>query len=62
MHLGSIITNNVRYTWEIKSRIFIEKSAFNSKRKFLTRKLGLNIREAPLMCSIWGIHWHGADR
>jgi hypothetical protein len=31
-YLGSMLTNDGRCTWEIKSRIAMEKAAFNKKR------------------------------
>jgi len=32
-YFGSIVTNDLRYTREIKSKFFIEKSAFKSKKE-----------------------------
>jgi hypothetical protein len=37
-YLGSMLTNDVRYTCEIKSRIAMAKVAFNKKRALLLEK------------------------
>ena len=52
-YFGSVITNDVRCTREIKSRTVMEKSAFKSKMKLFTRKLDLNLREAPFGAFFW---------
>jgi hypothetical protein len=51
-YFDGIITKDVIYTSEIKSGIFTGKSAFKSKRKFFTRQLDLNLREA-LLAPLW---------
>jgi hypothetical protein len=43
-YLGSVITNDARYTSEIKSRIAIAKAAFNRKNTLFISKLDLNLR------------------
>jgi len=40
--LGNMVTNNARCTYEIKSRIAMEKASSNKKTLF-TRKLDLNV-------------------
>jgi hypothetical protein len=43
-YFGSMITNDARCTCEMKSRIAMEKAAFNKKKKNLfTSKLNLNL-------------------
>ena len=44
-YLGSILTNYGRCTCEIKSRIAVEKAAFNKKKTLFTIKLDLNFEE-----------------
>jgi hypothetical protein len=44
-YLGSIITNDARYTREIKSRTAMAKAASNRKKALHTRKLDLNLNE-----------------
>jgi len=44
-YLGSMLTDDGRYTCEIKSRITMAKAAFNKKKNLFTRKLGLNLRK-----------------
>jgi ribosomal protein S2 len=53
-YLGSILTNDGRCTYEIKSRIAMAKSAFNNKRALFTRKMELELRRklAKLKCYI----------
>jgi hypothetical protein len=38
-YLGSMITNDARCTWEIKSRIITAKAAFSKKQNLFTSKL-----------------------
>jgi len=42
---GSILTNDGRYTCEIKSRIAMAKAAFNKKKNLFTSKLDLELRK-----------------
>jgi hypothetical protein len=44
-YLGSMLTNDARCTWEIKSKIATAKTAFNKKKTLLTCKLGVNLRK-----------------
>jgi hypothetical protein len=41
-YLGSMITNDARYTLEIKCRIAMAKAAFNKKKTLFTSKMDLN--------------------
>jgi hypothetical protein len=43
--LGSMITNDARCTWEIKSKIAMAKTAFDNKKTLLTSKLDVNLRK-----------------
>jgi hypothetical protein len=51
-YLGSVITNDARGTCEIKSRIAMAKAAFNNKKAVFTSKLGLNLREKLVKCTL----------
>jgi len=51
-YLGSVVTNDVRCTREIKSRIAVEKAAFNEKRALFTSKLDVNLRKELVKCYI----------
>jgi hypothetical protein len=42
-YFGSMITNDARYTREIKYRTVMVKTAFNRKKTLFTRKLDLNL-------------------
>ena len=59
--LGSMVTNDVRCTREIKSRITMAKSAFNEKRTLCASKLDLTLRKKLVKCYIWNIAFHGAE-
>ena len=59
-NLGSLITNDVRCTREIKSRIAMAKAAFNKKTLFAS-KLDLNLRKTLVKCYIWSIDLCGAE-
>jgi hypothetical protein len=60
-YLGSIITNDARFTREIKSRIAMAKAAFNKKKNLFTSKLDLNVRKKVVKCYIWSIGLYGAE-
>jgi hypothetical protein len=50
--LGSMLTNDARCTYEIKSRIAMEKASSNKKTLF-SRKLDVNVN--VVKCYIWSI-------
>jgi hypothetical protein len=63
--LGSMITIDVRYTREIKSRIAMAKAAFNKKKNLFTSKLDLNLRKKLVKRYIWSIYCvalYGAEK
>jgi hypothetical protein len=60
-YLGSMITNHARCTREIKSRIAMEKAAFNKKKNLFTSNLDLNLRKKLVKCYIWSIALYGAE-
>ena len=47
-YLGSMLTNDGRWTREIKSRIAMTKAAFSKKKTLFTNKLDLNLRKKLL--------------
>jgi hypothetical protein len=56
-----MLTNDGRCTWEIKSRIAMEKAAFNKKRALFTSKMDLELRKKLAKCYIWSIALYGAE-
>jgi len=58
---GSILTNDGRYTCEIKSRIAMAKAAFNKKKNLFTSKLDLELRKKLVKFYIWSIALYGAE-
>ena len=44
-YFGSILTNDGRYTFEIKSRIAMAKAAFSKKKTFFYQQTGLKFEE-----------------
>jgi hypothetical protein len=60
-HLGSILTNDVRSTCEIKCRIAMANAAFNKKRALFTSTLDLELRKKLVNCYIWSIVSYGAE-
>jgi hypothetical protein len=54
-HLGSMITNDARCKYEIKSRIAMVKSSFNKKKTLSTSKLHSNLSKKLVKCYIWSI-------
>ena len=61
-YLGSMLTNDGRYTCEIKSRIVVEKAVFNKKKTFFTTKLDLNLRKKLVKCYTWSMALYGAEK
>jgi hypothetical protein len=55
-----MITNDARYTHEIKSRIAMAKAAFKRNTTLFTRKLDLNLRKKLVKYYIWSIAVYGA--
>jgi len=49
-YLGSMLTNDGRFTCEIKSRIAMGKAAFHKKKTLFTSKLDLNLRKKLVKC------------
>ena len=60
-YLGSMITNHASCTHEIKSRIFMTKSAFNRKKTHFTSKLDLNLRKKLAKRYIWSTVLYGTE-
>jgi hypothetical protein len=60
-YVGSILTNDGRYTGEIKCRIAMAKAAFNKKRALFTSTLDLELRRKLVKCYISGIALYGAE-
>lgn len=49
-YLGSIITNDEKCTCKIKSRITMEKVAFNKKKTLFASKYDLSLRKKAVKC------------
>jgi hypothetical protein len=60
-YLDSMITNDARYTREIKSRIAMAKAEFNKKKTIFISKLDLNLRKKLVKCYVWSIALYGAE-
>jgi len=60
-YLGSMLTNDRRYTCIIKSRIVMAKAAFNKKRTLFASTLELKLRKKLEKCYIWSIDLYGAE-
>jgi hypothetical protein len=56
-----MITNDARYTRDIKSRIAMTNVAVNNKNILLTEKLDLNLRKKLVKCYIWSITLYSAE-
>jgi hypothetical protein len=59
-YLCSMITNDARYTREIKSRTALAKAAFNKKTLFIS-KLDLNLRTKLVKYYIWSVALYDSD-
>jgi hypothetical protein len=60
-YLGSMITNDVRYTREIKYRVATAKAASNKKKTLFNSNSDLNLRKKLVKCYIWSIALYGAE-
>jgi hypothetical protein len=60
-YLGSMITNDARWTREIKSRIAMAKATFNNKEALFTSKFELNLRKKLVKCYIWSTAFYGHE-
>jgi hypothetical protein len=49
-YLGSMIKNDASCAREIKSRIAMEKAAFNKKKNLFKSKMALNLRKKLVNC------------
>jgi hypothetical protein len=54
-----MITNDARWTHEIKSRTVTTKAAFNNKQALLNSTLELILRKKLVKCYIWSIPFCG---
>jgi hypothetical protein len=60
-YLGIMLTNDVRCTCEIKSRIVMAKVAFNKTRTLFTSKMDLELGKKLVKCCVWSIALYGAE-
>ena len=60
-YLKLILTNDGRYTCEIKCRIAMAKAAFNKKRTLFSSTLDLELRKKLVKCYIWSIALYGGE-
>jgi hypothetical protein len=56
-----MLTEDGRFTCEIKSRIVMAKVAFKKKKNLFTSKLDLNLRKRLVSCYVWSIALYGAE-
>jgi hypothetical protein len=49
-HLGSILTNDGKFTCEINCRIVMAKAVFDKKRTLFTNTLDLELRKKLVKC------------
>jgi hypothetical protein len=60
-YLDSMVTNDARYTHEIKSSIAMTKAAFCRKKTLFTSKLDLYLGNKLLKCYNWSMELYDAD-
>jgi hypothetical protein len=60
-NLVSMVTNDARCTLEIKSRVVMEKAAFDKKKALFTSKFDLNLRKKLVKCCIWSKKLDGVE-
>ena len=59
--LGSMITNDPRYTRKIKCRIAVAQAAFNKEKTLFTSKWDLSLRTKLVKCYTWSTGLYGAE-
>jgi hypothetical protein len=52
-----MLTNDGRCTWEIKSRVAVEKATFNRKRNLFTSKMDLELSKKLVKRYVWSIRF-----
>jgi hypothetical protein len=57
-YLGSVITNDANFTWEIKSKIAMGKNIF--QQESFHKEISLKFEEKLVKCCIWSIGFYGA--
>ena len=57
----SLLTNDGRCTFEIKSGIAMPKAALNKKKALFTGTLDLELRKKLVKCYIWSTALYGAE-
>jgi len=60
-YLGSILTNDGKYTCEVKCRIAMAIDAFKNMMALFTSILDLQLRKKLVKCYIWSIALYGAE-
>jgi hypothetical protein len=60
-YLGSVLTNDGRCTYVIKTRIAMAKVTFNKKRTLFIRKMDFKLTKKLEKCYIWSIALYGAE-
>jgi hypothetical protein len=60
-YMCSMLTNGATCTSETKSRIAMEKAAFDKKKTFFGRKMKLNLMKKLVQYYIWSIALYGAE-
>ena len=60
-YLGSMITEDATYTWEIKSIIAMANATFNKKKSLFTSRFDLNLRKKLVKCYTLSIALFGAE-
>jgi len=60
-YLDSMLTDDGRCTYEIKSKIAMAKAAFNKKKTLFASTLDLNLRTKVVKCYIWNRAFYGAE-
>ena len=57
--MGSIVTDDIKSTKEIKTRIAIAKEAFSKKKNLLNGPLNKELRKRLAKCYIWSVALYG---
>ena len=60
-HLGSLISEDGRCLDDVKTRIGMEKDAFNKRKELLTRSIRVDLRKRLVKTLVWPVVLYGCE-
>ena len=60
-YLGSLISENGRCLYDVKTRIGMAKDAFNKRKELLTRRIRVDLRKRLVRTLVWPVVLYGCE-